>query len=460
MPLLGPLKRRGAALAMDPPRPLRPLFRLLRDLRWHRATWSSSADQQFHDHAFAGPEHFPFTFAYPGYVTIRRFADLAEPHIQDGGHVLDIGCGPGEITCELASRRRDARFTGIDHSVTAIERARRNAARLGLENVAFYREAAESYAPDRRPDVVMMFDSFHHVSEPGPFVRALARLTNTVFLIEPAGNALGQWDPHLDVDWIPLELDKIRRRVEHELATMRVPAIHGDQAPDGWAGAAVERRYPISEYERLFTGFGLSVQGTLAGFEQYPPEAFAEGALKEHFGRFVYETLVFIETQYIHAKRDLHAKHWAILARKGVPSEVPPFPEPASLPAPAPAVTGGWDIEYLEYDGPREGRAGQRLRGIVRVRNRSWRAWSSTGPSPIHASYHWASGGVVAIRDGLRSGLGGELHEAELRAIGMDIELPPRAGSWELQIDFVEEHVTWFSEQGHSPLLVPFKVRP
>lgn len=59
MSLLRPLKQRGAALAMDPPRPLRPLLRVLREFRWRRAAWSRAADQVFHDHAFDGSDFTP-----------------------------------------------------------------------------------------------------------------------------------------------------------------------------------------------------------------------------------------------------------------------------------------------------------------------------------------------------------------------------------------------------------------
>lgn len=64
----------------------------------------------------------------------------------------------------------------------------------------------------------------------------------------------------------------------------------------------------------------MSLQGTIAGFQQYPPDASVDAGLKEHFGRFVYDTVVRVETDYIHGKRDLHAKHRAILARRGEPS--------------------------------------------------------------------------------------------------------------------------------------------
>src|SRR5689334_16813671 len=117
------------------------MLRALRELRWRWHRWSSADDRTFHDDLFAGAADYdPFTFAYPGYVTIRRFADLAAEAIVPGvERVVDVGCGPGEITCELARRFRDVRFVGVDHSAAGIERATRNAARLGLINVSFIR---------------------------------------------------------------------------------------------------------------------------------------------------------------------------------------------------------------------------------------------------------------------------------------------------------------------------------
>jgi SAM-dependent methyltransferase len=453
------LRHHFRALLMDPPRALRPLFRAARELRWRRATWSSRADQEFHDQAFAGADYFPFTFSYPGYVTIRRFADLAEPYLPATGHVLDIGCGPGEITCELARRQPGVRFTGIDHSIVAVERARRNAARLQLSNISFRQGSAESFDNASDIDLVTMFDSFHHVPDPGPFVKRLAQITSTVFLIEPAGNVLGQWQARMDFDWVLTELDKVRRRADHQCGVVARPLEQSAHPAASPSGTAIEHRYPIAEYERLFEGFGLSLQGTIAGFQQYPPDAFSGGPLKEHFGRFVYDTIVQIEREHIHGKRDLDAKHWAILARRGSPSQLPRLSHSSvrdRLPEP---VTGPWDVTYLDYDGPREGRAGQRIRGIVRARNESWRTWSSAGDTPINVSYHWASRGAVVVKDGLRSSLGADLQPGEQRSISLDIELPAQPGRWDLQIDFVEERVTWFSEQGHPPLTIPFSIR-
>ena len=40
----------------------------------------------------------------------------------------------------------------------------------------------------------------------------------------------------------------------------------------------------------------------------------------------------------------------------------------------------------------------------------------------------------------------------------MNVQLPDALGEWDLQIDLVEEGVTWFSEQGQPPLAVVFTV--
>ena len=62
------------------------------------------ADREFHDALFSPQQYDPFTFAYPGYLTIRRFADLAAERLTGVRRAADLGCGPGEITCELARR--------------------------------------------------------------------------------------------------------------------------------------------------------------------------------------------------------------------------------------------------------------------------------------------------------------------------------------------------------------------
>jgi release factor glutamine methyltransferase len=55
--------------------------------------------------------------------------DLAE----DGQRVLDVGTGSGAVALAIAQERKDVRVTGIDSSPEAVELARANAQRAGLE---------------------------------------------------------------------------------------------------------------------------------------------------------------------------------------------------------------------------------------------------------------------------------------------------------------------------------------
>ena len=63
--------------------------------------------------------------------------------IQPREHVLDIGCGSGQSTCEAARMARAGSALGVDISAPAIERARELARAQQIRNVAFERADAQ-----------------------------------------------------------------------------------------------------------------------------------------------------------------------------------------------------------------------------------------------------------------------------------------------------------------------------
>src|SRR5215471_3462281 len=264
------------------------LLSQVRRFRRRTAGWSVREDQTFHDELFGSASHDAFDPSFPGYVTIRRFADLAAERLGDARRVLDHGCGPGEITCELARRFPAVEFIGVDHSAVAIERAAARAKACSLANLRFATADLTAYGPDAGVDLVMMFDAFHHVIDPAAFVARISAYADRVFLIEPAGDALGRWRRALDFDWLPCELDKIRARIEHAVGAAVAGAAPGGAAA-GEAGRAIENRYPEADYRRFFAGFTLEITGTVAGFDVYPPAPYYASAWRARLMNVAYD---------------------------------------------------------------------------------------------------------------------------------------------------------------------------
>ena len=74
----------------------------------------------------------------PGRLAMDRLG------LAPGQHVLDIGCGTGPSTVDLAARvGADGRVVGIDISDAMLEGARARAARLGVANVEFVHADAQ-----------------------------------------------------------------------------------------------------------------------------------------------------------------------------------------------------------------------------------------------------------------------------------------------------------------------------
>jgi SAM-dependent methyltransferase len=459
---------------------LKLLARLARELNWSRRSWSSASDERFHDDRYRDDRYDPFSWAYPGYTTIRRFADIVEPYLPPDGLVLDLGCGPGEITCELASRHPELSFAGIDHSAAGIMKAESNARRLGLRNICFERRRVEEFEPHAPADLVTLFDSFHHLTRPAEFVRRLAPHVKRWALIEPRGSWAGTWQKDIDVDWIAEDLEKIRAHVEGSVGSERFKEVQEGsigftEVQDGSAGTAVERRYTLDDFARFFPGYALDLRGTVAGLERYPPGWDQPGQLRERFGKLQWELYRDIDDWLYERNLDLCAKHWLIVAERGGKSrnvnvaalradlKVGTTSVGAGVGASVgtdvgSGVRGQFDVRYSNYTGPLEAVAGERFFATVDLTNAGWDGWSSQ--DDVFSSYHWldANGHVVDF-DGERTPLPRPISAGETCTVMMNVRAPVRAGKHQLAIDLVKENVTWFSQAGHPWLVVPFTVR-
>ncbi len=442
------------------------VLRTIKKWRAKSKKWSKTKDRLYHDGIFARACPNPFSWSYPGSITIRRFADLVSPYLKGLAVVIDVGCGCGELTCELARRFPSLRFLGIDHSQTGIQQARTYARMLQLKNASFEVADIDVWEPPHPVDLIMLFNAFHHLPDPDRFIRRMERWTSRFVLIEPHGDWKGSHVKRLDFDWIVLEFEKVRSRIAW-LLNETLPVSHPEQPSkvrafieDG--GDAVEYRYTLDEFRHFFKHYSLEVRGTVAGIERYPPLPFAETRTREFFGRWLYELYKDIDEVLYEQKADLLAKHWVIYAAKGRSIEHKMhWPPPKWASAVEKPVIGPYDIEYEAWQCPRRWRPGERAMVSLRIRNRGWMPWSSRRASnPIYVSYHWLDHrGRVVIYDGIRTRLPTDIAPGEACEVRMWIEAPGHRGRHDLVIDLVHEGVTWFSEATGKSLCLPCRIR-
>jgi 2-polyprenyl-3-methyl-5-hydroxy-6-metoxy-1,4-benzoquinol methylase len=95
------------------------------------------------------------------------------PALETGARVADVGCGGGVALIEMAKAFPRSEFHGYDISKHALERAERNRAEAGVENVSFHDPREEPLPGDGRFDFVTTFDCLHDMTDPAAAMRAI-----------------------------------------------------------------------------------------------------------------------------------------------------------------------------------------------------------------------------------------------------------------------------------------------
>jgi ubiquinone/menaquinone biosynthesis C-methylase UbiE len=109
--------------------------------------------------------------------TAANSAAYLLPHLPPGTRLLDVGCGPGTLTADLARRVAPGVVTGIDVAATAISEAEAHAREAGVANVAFvtgdFRDAGLARASF---DAVHAHQVLQHLRDPAGALAAMAAL--------------------------------------------------------------------------------------------------------------------------------------------------------------------------------------------------------------------------------------------------------------------------------------------
>ncbi|GAA2172833.1 methyltransferase domain-containing protein [Agrococcus versicolor] len=136
--------------------------------------------------------------------TVENSAAYLLPYLEPGQRVLDVGCGPGSITIDLARRLGDGEVVGIDASADVIAQARALAEASGVRNVRF--EVGDAYAVDAQDDafdVVHAHQVLQHLGDPVAALAEWRRVSRGIVAardvvysataIHPATEGLREW---------------------------------------------------------------------------------------------------------------------------------------------------------------------------------------------------------------------------------------------------------------------------
>jgi SAM-dependent methyltransferase len=139
--------------------------------------------------------------------TAENSAGYLLPHLSSGATLLDVGCGPGTITADLATLVAPARVTALEVTEAALDLARAEIARHGLTNVDF--AVGDVHAldfPDDSFDVVHAHQVLQHVTDPVTALREMRRVCRGIVAVRDSDYAAFTWFPELPElsEWLDL----------------------------------------------------------------------------------------------------------------------------------------------------------------------------------------------------------------------------------------------------------------
>ncbi|MFE0644006.1 class I SAM-dependent methyltransferase [Streptomyces sp. NPDC058877] len=141
--------------------------------------------------------------------TASNSAAYLLPSLRPGMDLLDVGCGPGTITADLAPLVAPGRVTAVDAAAGVLEQARAVATERGVENIEFTVADVHSLDfPDDSFDVVHAHQVLQHVGDPVRALREMRRVCRPGGIVAARDSDYGAfaWFPeHPSLDeWLDL----------------------------------------------------------------------------------------------------------------------------------------------------------------------------------------------------------------------------------------------------------------
>lgn len=110
-------------------------------------------------------------------LVVPRDKVLREVEIRPGDRVLDYGCGPGGYVADTAALvGKSGAVYALDIHPLAVQRVQDLAGKKQLSNVKTICSGCQTGLPDGSVDVVLLYDTFHMLSDPQAILTELHRV--------------------------------------------------------------------------------------------------------------------------------------------------------------------------------------------------------------------------------------------------------------------------------------------
>ncbi|MEO7429858.1 MAG: methyltransferase domain-containing protein, partial [Acidimicrobiales bacterium] len=132
--------------------------------------------------------------------TVENSAAYLIDRLQPGTDVLDVGCGPGTITVDMAARVAPGRVVGIDTTAEVIQAARAEAEASGASNVELRVDDVQALGfDDDTFDVVHAHQVLQHLTDPVGALREMRRVCR------PGGVVAARDSIYRSMAWFPAD---------------------------------------------------------------------------------------------------------------------------------------------------------------------------------------------------------------------------------------------------------------
>lgn len=145
---------------------------------------------------------------------VANSAAYLAPHLSPGASLLDVGCGPGTLTVDLARRVTPGRVVGVDAVADVLASARARAAESGVPVEFVPGDVYHLGFPDDSFDVVHAHQVLQHLADPVAALREMRRVARPggIVAVRDADYGAFTWYPASAglEDWLHLYRDVTR----------------------------------------------------------------------------------------------------------------------------------------------------------------------------------------------------------------------------------------------------------